>query len=238
MNIILRATRSLMQRGPRRTLGIASSYIADSLFDLRYGTDTLWHVGMERLTESEELRKHGYGYQPTRARAFSRLLVHMQLPPHLGFVDLGCGKGRVLMLAARFPFDPIRGVELSGMLCNKARFNLQKYARHFPRAAHVEIHENNAADYPLQADENVLFMFNPFDEAFIEVMVTKLRKSLVDHPRAFYVIYNNPIHAHALDEADILPVRKQYRIGTSCFAVYSNRELPPETTHKLCDAIA
>lgn len=230
MNIILRAATSLVTRGPQRTVGIAWSYLADSLFDLRYGTDTLWHVGMERLTESEELRKHGYGYQPTRTRAFSRLLRNLQLPPHLGFVDLGCGKGRVLMLAARFPFDPIRGVELSGMLCNKARFNLQKYARHFPRAAHVEIHENNAADYPIQADENVFFMFNPFDDGFIEVIVKKLHKSLADHPRALYVIYNNPVHARAFDQAEILPFRRRYRIGAAYFAVYSNRELSLEST--------
>lgn len=81
MNIILRAAASLVTRGPRRTVGIAWSYLADSLFDLRYGTDTLWHVGIERLTPSEDLRRHGIGYQPTRAQAFSRLLVRLQLPP-------------------------------------------------------------------------------------------------------------------------------------------------------------
>lgn len=231
MNLILRAARSLIRRGPTRTLGITWSYVADSLFDLRYGTDTLWHVDMEQLTESEELRKHGYGYQPTRARAFARLLAHLQLPPHLGFVDLGCGKGRVLMLAVQFPFGPVRGVELSDVLCHKARSNLQKYARYFSRAANVEIYNRNAADYLIQPDENVFFMFNPFDDAFIEVMVTKLRKSLADHPRALYVIYNNPIHARALDQDSTLPVRRQYRIGASYFAVYSNRELPSESMH-------
>lgn len=184
---------------------------------------------MKRLTESEELRKHGYGYQPTRTRAFSRLLRNLQLPPHLGFVDLGCGKGRVLMLAVQFSFAPIRGVELSEYLCNKARSNLQKFSRHFPRAAQVEVHESNVTDYSVQADENVFFMFNPFDQAFIEVMVAKWRESLAGHPREFYVIYNNPMHAHALDQTDILPVHRQYRFGASHFTVYSNRELPSES---------
>lgn len=136
------------------------------------------------------------------------------------------------MLAARFPFDPIRGVELSSVLCDRARSNLQKFSRHFPRAAQVELHESNVTDYSVQADENVFFMFNPFDQAFIEVMVTKWRESLAGHPRELYVIYNNPVHARVLDQADILPVSGQYRFGASHFAVYSNRELPPESTHK------
>lgn len=237
MNIISRAAASLVTRGPKRTFKIAWSYLVDSLFDIRYGTDTLWHVGIERLTDSEELRRHGIGYQPTRAAGFSRLLTQLQLPPNLGFVDLGCGKGRVLMMAAEFSFNPIRGIDMSGALCATARSNLKKFARYYPSAAHVEVHEINASDYPIQGDENLFFMFNPFDEAIIEVILNKLRKSLVEHPRVLYVIYNNPIHARVLDEANILPVRKQYRIGTSCFAVYSNRELPPESTPKLCDSV-
>src|SRR6516225_8353137 len=39
------------------------------------------------------------------------------------FVDIGCGKGRALMVASAFPFRRLVGVEISPELCEIARAN-------------------------------------------------------------------------------------------------------------------
>src|ERR1700674_4645239 len=45
-----------------------------------------------------------------------------------GFVDLGSGKGRALLLASDYPFREIIGVELSPKLDRVARDNIARYA--------------------------------------------------------------------------------------------------------------
>ena len=56
-----------------------------------------------------------------RLRPFRRLMRTLSLPPGSGFVDFGCGKGRVLLLAAGFGFARITGVEFAKELCDIAK---------------------------------------------------------------------------------------------------------------------
>ena len=52
-------------------------------------------------------------YQATRAGRFDRVLRSVPIAPaDYTFVDMGCSKGRALLLAARFGFRDIVGVEI------------------------------------------------------------------------------------------------------------------------------
>jgi len=52
------------------------------------------------------------------------------LPHSTGIPDIGSGKGKVLLLAVEFGFNPIRDVEFSDHLCGIARKNINRYFRH------------------------------------------------------------------------------------------------------------
>ena len=63
------------------------------------------------------------------------------------FVDFGCGKGRVLFLAARYRFARIIGVELSERMAEQARRNLAREPR-------VVVEVANAAAWPVRSSNS------------------------------------------------------------------------------------
>ncbi len=78
-------------------------------------------------------------------------------------IDYGCGKGRVLAVAAYHGFEKITGVEFAKELCEEARKNIIPVQQIFPEKIFNVIYAN-AADYIIENDTNVFFFFNPFNE--------------------------------------------------------------------------
>ena len=110
-----------------------------------------------------------------------------------GIVDFGCGKGRVLVLAAYYGFKKIKGIDFSTNLCIEAEANIEKIIPVFPETV-FDVICADAADYKIQKDENCFFFFNPFDEVIMLKVVRNILSSLKEYPRKVYVIYINPLH--------------------------------------------
>ena len=66
------------------------------------------------------------GYEPSPLLALRRGLRGRELRPDDVFLDLGCGKGRVLVDAVQLPFARVVGVELVPELVEQARANLAR----------------------------------------------------------------------------------------------------------------
>jgi 2-polyprenyl-3-methyl-5-hydroxy-6-metoxy-1,4-benzoquinol methylase len=49
--------------------------------------------------------------------------------PRATFIDIGCGKGRVLLMAAEHGFRKIIGIDFAADLCLTARGNVEQYRR-------------------------------------------------------------------------------------------------------------
>ena len=108
---------SLRRRGLMGTLNRVISVAAGIGFDLRYGIDTMGCVSMDALKIESEHKERGVRYEPSELGAVRRLLQMPALPRNGLFVDLGSGKGRVLLIAAQCGFRRIVGVEFSPELC-------------------------------------------------------------------------------------------------------------------------
>lgn len=78
-----------------------------------------------------------YHYATMSYRTIFQVLDHLQLGPHDSFVDIGCGKGRVLCCAARQSLRRVVGVDLSAELVQQARANAQSLRG---RRSAVEVH--------------------------------------------------------------------------------------------------
>lgn len=79
----------------------------------RYAVDTESQVGFDNL---EFDGSRGFDYAPTswlRLLCIYRLLRAVLIGRDDAFLDLGGGKGRVLMVASRFPLRRLIGVDLS-----------------------------------------------------------------------------------------------------------------------------
>jgi SAM-dependent methyltransferase len=199
MSVFDRAVGSLREYGVRRTAQSALSVIEDRIFELRYGTEILGAVNREELNPSSANQSEAEYYVPTRSRAFRRLLREFAVPRDRTFVDLGAGKGMVLLLAARYGFTRTVGVEFSPGLCRIAKANVVKFRRHLPPRSEIEIVCSDVVDYTIEDDQCIFFMFNPFGASVMQQVVKNIRTSLERTPRKIWIIYMHPKHRGVLE---------------------------------------
>ena len=101
----------------------------DLSFDERFGTDTAGSIEPAQLgIDDVERRKQAILYLPSPAKVTNWMLDNVGIDPRtFTFVDIGCGKGRVLLIASERPFQRLLGVEISAELCAIARRNVELY---------------------------------------------------------------------------------------------------------------
>jgi hypothetical protein len=171
---------------------------ADRRFDAERQVDTASWVRVPDLDTDSPNRRHAVRYQPSSVDVF-RLLMGKLRVEHgdFTFVDYGSGKGRVLMLAAEYPFRRIVGVEFSEALDRVARENL---ARLGDEAARIETVVMDAAQFDPPPGPLVLYFFNPFAPAVLGPVLDRVRASLGADPRPAYVVLTAPPELGALVE--------------------------------------
>jgi SAM-dependent methyltransferase len=215
---LLRASRLLRIPSVRRSLGKlpgarhllpAANHIPpwDRVhpFDVAHGTDTSGFVPIASLDHPPEARSHAIPYagsQPSIVRAALEALHPLE---SFTFVDLGCGKGRPLLVASEFAFRDIVGVELSARLVQIARHNAELIAQRFPRRTPVRIVCEDATQFEFPAGNLVIFMYNPFVDSAIAKVAEAVNAAIANNPnRALYVVYYNPVAGHRFDASPLL----------------------------------
>jgi SAM-dependent methyltransferase len=174
--------------------------MADYWFDLKYRTDTFTWVAVERLGINEQHQAHAERYQPSQAVPLKKLLHTLRIPPGKVLVDFGCGKGKVLLIASEFGFAEVRGVEVSPVLCDIARKNCATYREKTNTKTQFVIVHTDAREYPIADDEEVFFLFNPFDAAIVQQVMQHLSVSLSRRKRKIWILYGQAVHHAAVAE--------------------------------------
>jgi SAM-dependent methyltransferase len=108
-------------------------------------------------------------------------------------VDFGCGKGRVMAVAAHYGFTKITGIDFAKALCVAAENNVRKKKLLFPSTSFNVICDD-VVNYEIEPDQNVFFFFNPFDEVIMLAVVKNILLSLRATPRKALIMYANPVH--------------------------------------------
>jgi precorrin-6B methylase 2 len=189
MRVLRQAFKDLRRNSPWRMVQAARAIIEDQAFDWRYGLDTRGITPLEELAIDSRHVAHGVHYAPTRVRYFRAILHALPVPRDSVFVDLGAGKGRMLLLAAQSGrFRKVVGVEFSAELCRTAEQNIRRFQRHCGGNVRFEIVHADAADYAVQPDQNVFFMFNPFGPVVMQQVVQRIARSLEEMPRRICLI--------------------------------------------------
>jgi SAM-dependent methyltransferase len=223
MSAIAWALKSVRGRGLVQTMKVAANVVVDLAFDWRHGTSTMRWVDADDFGAVGENLVYSEKYMATKARPLWTLLGSLELPRNGGFVDLGAGKGRVLLIAALYGFRKIVGVEFSPMLCEYAQRNIQIFKRRSRLSVEIDIVQSDVATYPIQPDQDVFLMFNPFREVVMAQVLANLRRSVEIAPRKIWLIYNTPIQHDLIAETGIFRDQFCRNIGGTHFRVYSNR---------------
>ena len=167
----LRASRAAVRFCDRR-FGIATSdeEVAWELGralddDFRFGCRGISYLGIERL-----MRK----LEPSGTDAL---------------LDMGCGAGRAICVAAQYPFSRVIGIEIDERLCALAERNARRLHRY---AVHPEIVCADAAKYRVPDDITVVFLYNPFSGEVLKTALTRVLESFDRAPRRLRLAYANP----------------------------------------------
>jgi len=163
-------------------------------FDLQYGTDTSGLITGEELVSgmwNDLWNTAYYGISPS---GFNQMFEALDLKwGRFAFVDMGSGKGRALLLASRFPFRRIVGVEIAAELSKAAKANIERFSAPWQRCREIEVRTGDAAEFAYPAGPLVLFFYQPFLAPVLKRCLKNLARSLAVEPREVYVVYVNPV---------------------------------------------
>jgi SAM-dependent methyltransferase len=160
----------------------------DQAPDRLLGIDTAGVVPQSQLGFGPDRGNH---YEASPWQTLGWVIPRGSVSPADVFVDLGCGKGRVVLLAARFPFRKVIGVELSVEVAEVARRNVARVTKHL--VCHdVEIVVGDVAEYLIPDDATIAFGFNTVTGDAFSRLLSHINESLARKPRQFRLIYHNP----------------------------------------------
>lgn len=183
---------SLAHRGLGGTLRVAAGALGrrhnaeparPHPFDQRYGTDTGGLIGGGSLATGS--RNDAYitayaGIAPSRLNAaldrWKSTLPAGQDETVYSFVDLGCGKGRAMLLASLRPFREVIGVELNPDLATIAERNVSIWQGAGRGIAPISVTCGDAVELPYPGNPVLVFIYNSFGVPVVRAVLDALER--------------------------------------------------------------
>jgi predicted RNA methylase len=159
----------------------------------KYGIDTTGADELKQLKAEGINISHSTIYMPVTYKVIENAFDKLDLKNRNHFLDIGCGKGRGLAVAAYNGFNKITGVDFSKKFCNQATKNLAAVKRNIP-AVNYSVIVADAAEFSIPDDVDCILLFNPFDNVIMQIVAENIDKSLRSHPREMNIIYANPLY--------------------------------------------
>jgi SAM-dependent methyltransferase len=173
-------------------------------FDERYGVETSGLIGGGDLRSGHRhdvFNTAYYGMAPSRFH----WVVESWLsdPSHAAvdqysFVDLGCGKGRAVMMASQYQFREAAGVELNAALAKVAEANVAVWISTGRALCPIRILCQDATEFIFPAGPCLLYLFNPFAAPVVNRLIERIEIEFAGRPGALDLIYFNPDPAAVL----------------------------------------
>jgi hypothetical protein len=135
----------------------------------------------------------GHQYFPTEPWLFEQIMQALPIDfQNCTVVDLGSGKGSVLLMAAPYGFKKIMGVEFMPEWHRVAETNIRKFITQYGIASPMESFCMDAREFSFPAGPLVVYLFNPFPEPVLAAVLEQLWQSWVANPRPVFVAYRYP----------------------------------------------
>lgn len=166
----------------------------------KYGISTTRIVDLKKLSVTGNNRRNAEMYQGANYYLLETMFEKLnELKAGNKFIDVGCGKGRALVVAAHYGFKRLTGIDFARELCELAKENTKQLYDKFP-GIQINIDCADAADYEFEKDTDVFFFFNPFNEVVMKKVVKNIMAAIPSQ-RKIYVVYLNPMHKELFMEA-------------------------------------
>jgi SAM-dependent methyltransferase len=168
--------------------------LREEFYPEKHPYDLLMRCDTSGMIHRRRLGLDATDYQAVDPDVFRATMAHIAGQPgedlsRFTFVDLGCGKGRALLLAEECEFKKIVGVDFSKRLVKIASRNAAIVESQRITVGHCDVRDFDFPPGPL-----VVFLYNPFSERITRGVMQRLNS----RPEPFYVAYVNPLHADAV----------------------------------------
>ena len=174
-------------------------FLQAQLFDLIHGTDTHKWVPKNFITSKTFSFDHYSIYMASWTCDIKKIFntIHNFLGEQINeytFIDIGCGKGKVLIVWALCCKklnikQEIIGIDILGELIEIAQRNHLKVLKSQGRYI---VHDIEKIEPHLLGTKFILYLYNPFDEVTLETMLNRFSSLEI------LIVYNNPIHSDFL----------------------------------------
>jgi SAM-dependent methyltransferase len=214
-HLVKRVRWSLVHRGVAGTMRSALTSLGRRLrkqsvpphpFDAEHGTDTGGLIPGSELGvgHRNDLFIGGYaGVPPSRFRASISRWQGIGLRHRIEdytFLDLGCGKGRAVLLASELGFREAVGVELNAGLAEIARDNARIWTAAGKALSPIRIDCKDATEVEWPAGPCLVYLYNPFAEPVMRAVVEAMRKRFGDRRDELEIVYQKPEQAAVLEK--------------------------------------
>ena len=170
-------------------------------FDEQYGTETR---GIREIASldivSSPAARYAVRYDPSSAEWVRAQLQELHIDhAEFAFIDFGSGKGRVLLVAAAFPFKEVIGIEFSRELHGVALENIARFPIGAVRAGAVRSICGDAASVEMPRSDLICYFYNPFGAPVMNAVAARL---IAHHQRfghRIIVIYLHPRHRNCFE---------------------------------------
>jgi len=156
-------------------------------WDRRHKVDTCGQIELENLDVAGHNKAEGHAVVSISPHTFAYLARFFPNDRQtFTYIDIGAGKGRSLLLASRYGFKKIIGVEFAGVVCDIARRNIESFKD--ASRANIDVVYADAADYELPPGNLVLYLNNPFGENVWKNFIANTEASLRKNPQKIIMI--------------------------------------------------
>ena len=165
-------------------------FVEDGWFDRTHHVHTMGDVSLGQAGIADGDKADSELYVPARPANIRDALraAPIRDASAYTFVDFGSGKGRAIFVAAEMPFRRLIGVEFSAGLHAEACRNVETFRFRGRGAGTIEPLHLNAKEFVFPKGPLLLYLFNPFGAATMQVVLDRLAASLEQAPRHTVVI--------------------------------------------------
>jgi SAM-dependent methyltransferase len=197
LRYLLKAAGLVRQRNLRHAIGLCAlatrsnlMSLADRMREAPFGISTEGVIQLRDLVIVSDNRAVGFPYVPSPGLLVDTLLFNVNEDlSRFSFADFGSGKGRALLVAARYPFREVVGVEFAPELHEVAQANIRKYTAPARQVKDVRSICADAATFPIPANDCVLYFNNPFAEPVFDQVLDNIQAAHERRRPKLYVLY-------------------------------------------------
>ena len=169
---------------------VAFQQTRDSRFDKKFGTDTSGIISIKDLTIESKNTENAVWYEPMSEKIFHQMLKSLSINfSDYTFIDLGSGKGRVLLMATNYGFKKIIGIEFASDLNQIAKQNIEIFKNKSKCNAFIDSICEDATEFKYPKEPLVIFFYSPFNGKVMEDVVSNISNSYSNCKRKMILIF-------------------------------------------------